>query len=498
MTETEIWTKWESQVVNGLFPLRRFLGRSNHSVVFLTECRAQNLANAAIKIIPADPLAETQLTRWRKAAGLSHPHLLRIFETGRCKLGGHPFLFVITEYAEQNLAQILPHRGLTSDEAREILGPTLDVLAFLHGENLVHGQLSPPNLLVVNDQLKLSSDTIRPMGEPKAALTKPSPYDAPESRNGAISAAGDVWSLGATLMEALTQIPPGPHDDAEPPLPSSLPPVFGELVRHCLSNNPTSRPTIAELQAQLEPQAPVPAPDPDPVPVSAPGEIASANANANANASPPQVDPQTVAPAQIAAPTQIATPHAAATQPAELALPADVYRPATREVPRRPASSPIAAAPRWLVPAAAAGIVALVALWAGIRGFHSHASPQSPIVVQPTARPSSAAAAQAAATPAPAAAVLHEEVPAISHRTRESIHGQIKVVVRVTVDRSGNVVGESIEARGSSRYFAHLAEDSAKKWKFAPADNQSPREWLLQFEFSRSGVTGHADPQIKR
>ena len=55
MTETEIWSKWESQVVNGTFPLRRFLGRSNHSVVFLTEYRAQNLVNAAIKIIPADP-----------------------------------------------------------------------------------------------------------------------------------------------------------------------------------------------------------------------------------------------------------------------------------------------------------------------------------------------------------------------------------------------------------------------------------------------------------
>jgi hypothetical protein len=493
MTETEIWTKWESQVINGLFPLRRFLGRSNHSVVFLTECRAQNLANAAIKIIPADPLAETQLTRWRRSAGLSHPHLLRIFETGRCKLGGHPFLFVITEYAEQNLAQILPHRGLTSDEAREILGPTLDVLAFLHGENLVHGQLSPPNLLVVNDQLKLSSDAIRPMGEPKAVLTKPSPYDAPESRNGAIGSAGDVWSLGATLMEALTQIPPGPHDDAEPPLPSSLPPAFAEMVRHCLSNNPANRPTIAELQVQLEPRAPTAAPDPAPDPTPArdadpdANASASASANANANAPLPDAIPLTAVPLQ-----------AAATQPAELSLPADVYRPATREVPRRPASPPGFATPRWLVPAAAAAIVALVALWAGVRGFHSHAAPPSPIVVQTPSRPSSAAAAQAAATPAPPAAVLHEEVPAISHRTRESIHGQIQVVVRVTVDRSGNVVAENLEARGSSRYFAHLAEGSAKKWRFAPADNQSPREWLLQFEFSRSGVTGHADPQIKK
>ena len=55
MTETEIWTKWESQIVNGLFPLRRFLGRSNHSVVFLTEYKTQNSAKAAIKLVPADP-----------------------------------------------------------------------------------------------------------------------------------------------------------------------------------------------------------------------------------------------------------------------------------------------------------------------------------------------------------------------------------------------------------------------------------------------------------
>ena len=166
MTETEIWTKWESQVVNGIFPLRRFLGRSNHSVVFLTECRAQNLAHAAIKIIPADPArAESQLARWQLAASLSHPRLIRLLEAGRCKLGGHAFLFVVTEYAEQNLAQILPHRAPTVDEVREMLTPTLDALTFLHHRNLVQGQLKPSNFLVVNDQLKLASDTIRAAGE---------------------------------------------------------------------------------------------------------------------------------------------------------------------------------------------------------------------------------------------------------------------------------------------------------------------------------------------
>ena len=104
---------------------------------------------------------------------------------------------------------------------------------------------------------------------------------------------------------------------------------------------------------------------------------------------------------------------------------------------------------------------------------------------------------QTVLAPAAASPVLHEEIPAVSGRARESIRGQIKVTVRVTVDRAGNVVAESLEVRGSSRYFARLAADAAKKWKFAPADNVSAREWLVQFEFSRSGVSGHAVPRVR-
>src|ERR1700688_1649757 len=135
MTMTENWTKeWESRIVNGVYPLRRFLGRSNHSVGFLTECKAQNVAQAAIKIVPAHPaLAEAQLSHWRVAATLSHPRLSRLFDAGRCQLGGHNFLFVVMEHAEQNLAQILPGRALTADEVRDMLPPTLDALPYLHG-----------------------------------------------------------------------------------------------------------------------------------------------------------------------------------------------------------------------------------------------------------------------------------------------------------------------------------------------------------------------------
>lgn len=153
----EVWAKWEGDVINGAFPLRRFLGSSDHSGVFLTECKAQHFSNAAIKIVPADPaLTEAQLSLWRTAAAFSHPHLIRLLDAGRCRLGGHPFLFVVMEYAEQTLSQILPYRALTPDEVREMLLPALDALAFLHRNNLVQGRLKPPNFLVVNDRLKLA------------------------------------------------------------------------------------------------------------------------------------------------------------------------------------------------------------------------------------------------------------------------------------------------------------------------------------------------------
>src|SRR6267154_3044885 len=174
----EVWTKWEGQVISGVFPLRRFLSASDHSAVFLTEYKAQNLPDAALKLVPVIPtLAQAQLSQWTTAATLSHPHLMRLLEAGRCQIEGRPFLFIVMEYAEQTLSQILPRRALTPGEVREMLHPTLSALAFLHGKDLVQGRLKPSNIVVVDDQLKLASDTIWPVGESSASIAKSSVYD---------------------------------------------------------------------------------------------------------------------------------------------------------------------------------------------------------------------------------------------------------------------------------------------------------------------------------
>jgi hypothetical protein len=85
--------------------------------------------------------------------------------------------------------------------------------------------------------------------------------------------------------------------------------------------------------------------------------------------------------------------------------------------------------------------------------------------------------------------VVHEVSPDVPQVIRDTIRGHIKVTVRVLVGPSGDVVGEFLENPGPSRYFARVAGDAAGEWKFAPADTQSPRVWLLHFEFDRSGVT---------
>ena len=251
---TEFWKQREGQVVNGKFQLRQYVGGSEHHAVFRTEYGERELQKAAIKLIRTDPkTAELQLSRWGLAAKLSHPHLIRLFQMGRCDLNNKGLVYVVMEFAEENLSQILPHRPLTPAEAREMLGPALDALAYVHREGFVHGHMKPANIMVVGDQVKISSDGLCRIGESPSGLVKPGIYDPPENAVGGMSPVGDVWSLAVTLIEALTQHQPvmGGMEKVEPVLPETMPAAFHDIVRHCLRRDPALRWTVADCAARL-------------------------------------------------------------------------------------------------------------------------------------------------------------------------------------------------------------------------------------------------------
>ncbi len=255
MSGAEVWKTWEGRVVDGKFALRQLLGGSEHSAVFLTERPGETGRKVALKLIPADAGdADRQLVRWRAAAQLSHPHLIRIYETGRC---GLTLLYVVMEYAEEDLSQILPHRALAPAEVSDLLPPLLDALAYLHGKGFVHGRIKPSNVLAVGDLVKLSSDEITSVAEPSVRRKRRDVYDAPETAAGIASPAGDLWSVGATLVEVLTQKPPlgGDASQGDPEMPAPIPEPFRGIARECLHVDPKRRCSIAEIKARMLPAA---------------------------------------------------------------------------------------------------------------------------------------------------------------------------------------------------------------------------------------------------
>jgi TonB family protein len=246
---------WTGRVIDGRFTLLQWLGGSELGDVFLTEVPGAGSRKAAIKLIPENAAdAEARLAGWTAASTLSHPHLMRIFHCGRCQIGAVPLFYAVTEYADEILSQILLERPLTPAEAAEMLDPVIDALAYLHGKGFVHGCLKPSEIMVVDDQLKLSCDNLLVAGEPGKRLLAPGIHVAPEAASGKISSAADLWSLGVTLVEVLTQRPPVWERSAqkEPTLPWSIPQPFAGIARECLRTDPDRRCTLGGVKARLE------------------------------------------------------------------------------------------------------------------------------------------------------------------------------------------------------------------------------------------------------
>ena len=187
------WKGFEGQVFNK-FPLQRFLGSTSCTAVFFTQSPPPEQKRIAIKFInPAK--VEFQLSLLLRASKLNHPNLLRVLPGGCSQLGGMDLVLVVMEYAEKNLGQGLADRALSENEAREMLGAVLDALNYIHSKRFAHSHIKPSNIMAVGDQLKLSSDTVLPVGEPRPTYRPLDVYTAPETGPAPVAPSSDVWSL---------------------------------------------------------------------------------------------------------------------------------------------------------------------------------------------------------------------------------------------------------------------------------------------------------------
>jgi TonB family protein len=86
--------------------------------------------------------------------------------------------------------------------------------------------------------------------------------------------------------------------------------------------------------------------------------------------------------------------------------------------------------------------------------------------------------------------VLEQVLPDASAKALATIHGVVRVSVRVQVDPTGNVSEAALDSAGPSRYFADLALQAARRWQFTSPEvggHSVPSEWLIRFHFTPSG-----------
>lgn len=214
--------------------------------------------------------------------GIAHPGIIRYVADGSGKINGKEFQYLITYFFEGKLLSEILREGrkFTAPEAKAVLIPILDALAYLNEElDLNHNDLTPRNIL-----LESGPDGIAPKiidlghthGDVSGAVPFPmedlNPFFlAPEALMGTFNEKSDIFSLGAILFNMLTGQEPwhchiGAHDSfysrkisigrarqnaLEYPKGANYDPELAAVIDACLNFDPVKRPDASVLLKTL-------------------------------------------------------------------------------------------------------------------------------------------------------------------------------------------------------------------------------------------------------
>ena len=266
------------------YRLTRCIGRGGTATVW----RARRTADeelVAVKLLPglADEEAVREYSLLQHAAA---EHVLTLHEAltlesvpGLEEAAGGPATALVLQLCEGgSLAGVVAERGhLSAGEAVTVIAPIARALAGLHELGIVHGDVSPGNVLLESDGRPCLSDLgyARLAGEVPDEVHGTEGFVAPEVLEGrAPTRAADVYSLGALAWQCLAGAPPG-HVAERPELadivdtPDPAAGQLAEVVQRCIASDPDERPEAEEMaQAVFE------AADPEPLRMGRAGDVA--------------------------------------------------------------------------------------------------------------------------------------------------------------------------------------------------------------------------------
>ena len=214
---------------------------------------------------------EQFLSEARMVALLRHPCIVEIYTV----IESESSLYLVFEYVDgQSLETRLDIDGrLSFSQAKEIFGHVCEGLIYAHGQDIVHCDLKPGNIMILEDNMAKVMDfgvarkTADHQTGARTVAGTPA-YMAPEQQRGFMRKQSDVYSLGLCLYEALVgQLPwtvKGFNVATKEIVPPSkvvdkVPEAIDTLLAEALKENPKDRlqsiKEFAERLAAIEPFA---------------------------------------------------------------------------------------------------------------------------------------------------------------------------------------------------------------------------------------------------
>jgi serine/threonine-protein kinase len=268
------------------YDVGQVIGRGGMAEVYEGTDRRLN-RRVAIKVLrpdlARDPMFQERFRREaQSAAGLNHPNIVAIYDTGEDLIGEGAnqvsIPYIVMEYVDgvtlrhmlNNGPRILPERAL------EVTAGVLAALDYAHRHGIVHRDIKPANIMINahGDAKVMDFGIARAMSDAATSVTATSAvmgtaqYLSPEQARGeSVDARSDIYSTGCVLYELLTSSPPfngdSPvsiayqHVNEAPKLPSSIDPsiptTLDTIALTALTKSPANRyQTAAEMRFDIE------------------------------------------------------------------------------------------------------------------------------------------------------------------------------------------------------------------------------------------------------
>ena len=250
--------------------IRRLSGGASGDVYLVEDMSKRS--QHALKLLPEQVASPRLRGEFARLTELSHPNIVRVVDAGVVPAGlftGRRFL-VMDFVAGQTLAESLAlgNPGQRFEQFAKAAESLADALAYLHGQGVVHGDISPANIRCDESGHPVLFDfglaqRVQPIaGSVSSAVSGTLGFIAPEALLGERGPASDLFALGATLYDAWAGTPPfGLGLEAVkqawqgPPVPpsllhSGLSPAWDDLLLGLLALDVEDRPASARETLQ--------------------------------------------------------------------------------------------------------------------------------------------------------------------------------------------------------------------------------------------------------